>query len=73
MRGFYSLFKAEMKEHGIVFKDIEAVVIAEPKEVVAKQKDIRFDERSRGFFDNRATGSLAVLFEDIRKTIKEKA
>lgn len=73
MRGFYSLFKAEMKEHGIVFKDIEAVVIAEPKEVVAKQKDIRFDERSRGFFDNRATGSLAVLFEDIQKTIKEKA
>lgn len=72
MRGYYSLFKEELKANEVIFNDIEAVVIAEPKsEPKAKKTTLDFSERSTGNFDITCKDpKLRALFEGIQKTIK---
>lgn len=74
MRGYYSLFKEDLKTYNVVFKDIEACVIAEPKsEEPVKAAPLIYGERSTGNFEVRCSDpKLASLFEEIKKTIKGK-
>lgn len=74
MRGYYSLFKEDLKANNVVFKDIEACVIAEPKkEPEPKKSTVDFKERSTGSFEVRCSDpALKALFEDIKKTIRGK-
>jgi hypothetical protein len=75
MRGYYSLFKEDLKANNVLFKEIEACVIAEPKEVLhVKPTTLLYGERSTGNFDITCKDpALRALFEDIQKTIKERA
>jgi len=72
MRGYYSLYKEDLKANNVVFKEIEACVIAEPKEVLhVKPTTLIYGERSTGSFDITCTDpALRALFEDIKKTIR---
>lgn len=75
MRGYYSLFKEELKAHNVLFNDIQACVIAEPpKEPEPKKTTLEFKERSLGNFEIACSDPrLRALFQDIQKTIKERA
>lgn len=72
MRGYYSLFKEDLKANNVFFKEIEACVIAEPKsEEPVKATPLIYGERSTGSFDITCTDpALRALFEDIKKTIR---
>ncbi len=72
MRGYYSLFKEDLKANNVVFKDIEACVIAEPKEALhVKPTTLIYNERSTGDFEIAcADPKLRELFASIQKTIK---
>lgn len=72
MRGYYSLFKEDLKANNVFFKEIEACVIAEPKEVLhVKPTTLIYGERSTGDFDITCTDpKLRELFASIQQTIK---
>lgn len=72
MRGYYSTFKTELRAHNVVFNDIQACVIAEPKkEPEPTKRTLEFVERSTGDFNITCKDpKLKALFEDIQKTIK---
>lgn len=75
MRAFYKANKERLQNAHIVFKQIEACVIAEPiKEPEPKKTTLDFVERSRGNFEIACSDPrLRALFQDIQKTIKERA
>ena len=75
MRGYYSTFKRELKAYDVIFNDIQAVVIAEPQEVLhVKPTTLIYGERSTGEFEIACTDpKLRELFASIQKTIKERA
>ncbi|MDD3344625.1 MAG: hypothetical protein PHR87_13750 [Sulfurospirillaceae bacterium] len=75
MRGYYSLFKEDLKANNVLFNTIEACVIAEPiKEPEPKKTTLDFVERSGGNFEIACSDPrLRALFQDIQKTIKERA
>lgn len=72
MRGYYSLFKEDLKANNVLFKDIEACVIAEPKsEEPVKAAPLVYGERSTGNFEIACSDpALRALFEDIKETIR---
>lgn len=72
MRGYYSLFKEDLKANNVLFKEIEACVIAEPKEVLhVKPTTLLYGEQSTGDFDITCTDpKLRELFASIQQTIK---
>lgn len=74
MRGYYSTFKEALKANNVVFSDIEAVFIAEPKIEKPKRADpIIYAERSKGEFDTTCSDpKLTAIFEQIKQTIKQK-
>lgn len=74
MRGYYSLYKEDLKANNVLFKDIEACVIAEPKsEEPVKVAPLIYAERSTGNFEIACSDpKLTALFEEIKKTIKGK-
>lgn len=74
MRGYYSLFKEDLKANNVLFKDIEACVIAEPKsEEPVKAAPLIYSERSTGDFEIACSDpKLRELFASIQQTIKQK-
>ncbi|MDD4506214.1 MAG: hypothetical protein PHE60_07580 [Sulfurospirillaceae bacterium] len=74
MRGYYSLFKEDLKANNVLFNTIEACVIAEPKKEPVTKSTVDFKEQSRGEFEIACSDpALRALFKDIQKTIKERA
>jgi len=74
MRGYYSLFKEDLKANNVLFKDIEACVIAEPKSgEPVKAAPLIYAERSTGNFEIACSDpKLRELFASIQQTIKQK-
>ena len=73
MRTYYKLHKERMCASNILFTNVEAVVIAEPKQEEIKKEPLRYGERSTGDFAIACTDpKLQALFKDIQSTIKGK-
>lgn len=73
MRTYYKLHKERMRASNILFTNVEAVVIAEPKVEEIKKESLIYAERSAGEFTIACTDpKLRMLFESIQQTIKNK-
>jgi|GEM_PF-2401460 len=73
MRTYYRLHKERMHASNILFTNVEAVVIAEPKVEEVKKAPLIYGERSTGDFAIACTDpKLQALFKDIQSTIKGK-
>ncbi len=65
------------KEHGlresIVFKDVKAEQRYQPPPKQVAEQSLEFEDRAKGDFENTQTNPvLNRIFENIRKTIKER-
>lgn len=73
MRTYYKLHKERMQHSNILFTNVEAVVIAEPKVEEVKKVPLVYSERSTGDFTITCTDpKLRILFESIQQTIKNE-
>ena len=73
MRVYYREHLSLMKEHQIVFKDIQAVVIPSPKtKPISPHAKVNYSEIATGKFENRCENLiLRKTFEEIRELIKK--